>query len=152
MLLHAFVTSHVDYCCSMLFGSPKTVTDKLQCVLNAAANVVTNVHKYDRGLYHAVRHDLHWLKMTDCIQFRIVATVYRCLRGTAPKSRSDLQYHLWQTRDYWCVVEQHLCITHRWKTQLVAYRWSVDDTLFPAVDQILVDNRKFFIHHVDSMP
>ena len=44
-LVHAFVAGRIDYCCSLLFGSPKTVTDKLQRVLNAAARVVTNTRK-----------------------------------------------------------------------------------------------------------
>ena len=78
----AFVASRIDYCCSLLFGSPKTVTDKLQRVSNAAARVVTNTRKYDRGLHHTMRHDLHWLDMTDRIQFWIAVTVYRCLHGT----------------------------------------------------------------------
>jgi len=89
-LVHAFVASRIDYCCSLLFGSPKTVTDKLQRVLNAAARVVTNTRKYDRGLHHTMRHDLHWLDMTDRIQFRIAVTVYRCLHGTAPEYLSEL--------------------------------------------------------------
>jgi len=59
-------------------------------VLNAAARVVTNTHKYDRGLHHTMRHDLHWLDMTDRIQFRIAVTVYRCLHGTAPEYLSEL--------------------------------------------------------------
>ena len=62
--VHAFVASRIDYCCSLLFGS---VTDKLQRVLNAAARVVTNARKYDRGLHHTMRHHLHWLDMTDRI-------------------------------------------------------------------------------------
>ena len=62
-LVHAFVVSRIDYCCSLLFGSPKTVTEKLQRVLNAAARrVVTNKRKYDRGIHHAIRHDLHCLR------------------------------------------------------------------------------------------
>ena len=36
-LVHAFVTSRVDYCNTLLTGAPKVTTDKLQRVLNAAA-------------------------------------------------------------------------------------------------------------------
>ena len=39
-LIRAFVSSRVDYCCSLLIGSPRSVTDKLQRVLNAAARVM----------------------------------------------------------------------------------------------------------------
>jgi len=42
-LPHAFVTSRVDYCNAVYAEAPKTVTDKLQRVLNAAARVVTEV-------------------------------------------------------------------------------------------------------------
>jgi len=45
-LVHAFVTSRVDYCNAVLAGSPKSTTDTLQRVLNAAARLVTNTHKY----------------------------------------------------------------------------------------------------------
>ena len=40
-LVHAFVTSRVDYCNSVLASSPKTITDELQRVLNAAARLIS---------------------------------------------------------------------------------------------------------------
>ena len=47
-----------------------------------------------------------------------------------------------------CMVERRLCIA-----ESDAYRRIVDGTLLPAVmDEILVDNREFFIHHVHSTP
>ena len=48
-LVHSFVTSRVDYCNSVLAAASKTSTDKLQRVLNAAARVVSNTRKFDRG-------------------------------------------------------------------------------------------------------
>jgi len=36
-LVHAFVTSRVDYCNTVLAGTPKSTTDRLQKVLNAEA-------------------------------------------------------------------------------------------------------------------
>jgi len=36
-LVHAFVTSRIDYCNGLLAGASKVVTDKLQCVMNSAA-------------------------------------------------------------------------------------------------------------------
>jgi len=36
-------------------------TDRLQCVLNAATQVVSRTHKFDRGLTHLLHSELHWL-------------------------------------------------------------------------------------------
>jgi len=74
-LIRAFVSSRVDYCCSLLIGSPRSVTDKLQCVLNAAARVITNTKKYESGLSRILHHDLYWLDVTERIQFRVAVTV-----------------------------------------------------------------------------
>ena len=46
-LVHAFVTSRVDYCKAILAAAPKTTTDRLQRVLNAAARVVNDTKKFD---------------------------------------------------------------------------------------------------------
>ena len=40
-LIHAFVTSKIDFCNSLLFGLPKKQLDKLQSILNAAARITT---------------------------------------------------------------------------------------------------------------
>jgi len=74
----------------VLHGSPRSVTDKLQRVLNAAARVITNTKKYDSGLSRILHHDLHWLDVTERIQFRVAATVYQCLRGMAPAYLTEL--------------------------------------------------------------
>ncbi|XP_068735345.1 uncharacterized protein [Montipora capricornis] len=45
--VHAFVTSHLDYCNSLLFDVPKYQIDRLQKVLNAAARLIFNIPKFD---------------------------------------------------------------------------------------------------------
>jgi len=49
-LVHAFVTSRIDYCNCLLAGATKSLMDKLQRVINAAVRVVCDTHKFDRGL------------------------------------------------------------------------------------------------------
>jgi len=49
-LVHDFVTSRIDYCNVLLAGTPKATTDKLQRLLNAAARLVSDTKKFDRGL------------------------------------------------------------------------------------------------------
>ena len=58
-LVHAFVESRVDYCGSLLIGAPRKTTDTLQRVLNSAARIVSNTRKFDRGLTHFRRSQLH---------------------------------------------------------------------------------------------
>jgi len=64
-LVHAFVTSRVDYCNAVYAGAPKTITDKLQRVLNAAARVVSDTRKFDRGLTSLLHDELHWLDVPE---------------------------------------------------------------------------------------
>jgi len=90
-LIRAFVSSRVDYCCSLLIRSPHSVTDMLLCILNAAARVITNSKEYESGLSRTLHHDLHWLDVSERIQFRVAATVYmQCLHGMAPAYLTEL--------------------------------------------------------------
>ena len=66
-LMHAFVTSRVDYCNCLLAGATKASLDKLQRVMNAAAQVVSDTHKFDRGLTSIRRNDLYWLDVPECV-------------------------------------------------------------------------------------
>jgi len=89
-LVYAFVASRVDYCVGLLAGAPKKTTDKLQRVLNAAARVVSNRDKYDRGLTQFRRHTLHWLDVTDRIRFRLCVQVYKCQHSISPGYLAEL--------------------------------------------------------------
>jgi len=93
-LMHAFITSRIDYCISLLAGAPETSTDKLQRVMNAAARIISNTRKFDRGLTQLRRDLLHWLDVTDRITFRLCVHVFLCgcvtLHGMAPSCLSEL--------------------------------------------------------------
>ena len=67
-LVHAFVASRVYYCGSLLIGAPRKTTDKLQCVVNSAARIVSNTRKFDRGLTHFRRSQLYtgWMLTFFC--------------------------------------------------------------------------------------
>ncbi|KAF7708165.1 hypothetical protein HF521_017222, partial [Silurus meridionalis] len=58
-LIHAFMTSRIDYCNALLAGCPASLINKLQLVQNAAARVLTRSRKYDH--ITPILSSLHWL-------------------------------------------------------------------------------------------
>jgi len=90
-LVHAFVTtSCVDYCVGPLAGAPKKTTEKLQRILNTAAQVILNHGKYDRCLTQFWRQTLHWLDAADRIWFKLCTQVYKCQHSIAPGYLAEL--------------------------------------------------------------
>ena len=47
ILVHAFITSRLDFCNSLLYGLPKQTTERLQHVQNAATRMVALTHKHE---------------------------------------------------------------------------------------------------------
>ena len=76
-LIHAFVSSHLDYCNALLFGLPKYQLDRLQKVQNAAARVIFQIAKFDHITPALI--DLHWLPVTFRVQFSSVQIAPFCL-------------------------------------------------------------------------
>jgi len=69
---------------AVLAGSPRVTTDKLQGVVNSAARIISNTRKFDGGLSQLLHDELHWLDVTDRVQFMLAVLMYRYLHGMAP--------------------------------------------------------------------
>ena len=78
-LVHAFVSSRVDYCNVVFTGTPKIITDRLQRVLNAAARVVSDTRKFDHGLSRLMHTELHWLDVPERVQYKLGVLMYLSL-------------------------------------------------------------------------
>ena len=87
-VLHAFVTSRIDYCNGLLYGLPDCEIAKLQRVQNAAARLLTSSRKYDH--ITPVLQELHWLPVRYRIHFKILLLTFKALNGMAPAYISDL--------------------------------------------------------------
>ncbi len=68
ILIHAFMTSRLDYCNALLGGCSARLINKLQLVQNAAARVLTRTRKYDH--ISPVLSTLHWLPTKHRIDFK----------------------------------------------------------------------------------
>ena len=88
-LVYVVVNLRINYCNTVLAGAPRTVTNKLQRVLNAAARVITDTWKFDRGLGQILHDELHWLDVPNRVFFKLAVTVHRCLNSRATPYLSD---------------------------------------------------------------
>ena len=93
ILVHAFVTSRLDYCNSLLYGVSQDQITKLQRVHNTAARIVSRTRKYEH--ITPVLKSLHWLPVNQRIIFKILLVTFKALHDLAPGYISDLihKYH-----------------------------------------------------------
>ncbi|XP_062859981.1 uncharacterized protein LOC134322037, partial [Trichomycterus rosablanca] len=90
-LIHAFITSRLDYCNALLTGCSGRSLNKLQLVQNAAARVLTRTKKFDH--ITPVLSSLHWLPVKFRIDYKILLLTYKALHGLAPQYLSELINH-----------------------------------------------------------
>ena len=82
------ISGKLDYCNSLLVRTPKCHQSWLQCVLNMACRVVCKLRKYHH--VSASMYSLHWLKVIECITYKIAYQVHCCKMGSAPQYLIDV--------------------------------------------------------------
>ena len=81
-LVHAFISSRIDYCNSLVYGLPEYQLNNLQSVQNMCAKLICNESKCCHITPLLV--DLHWLPVKFRIKFKILLIVFKIFRGLAP--------------------------------------------------------------------
>ena len=91
-LLCASVLSKLDYCNSLLSGSPKHLLDKFRKVQNSAARLVFKARKH--GHIKPLLQKLHWLPVVSRIQYKVATLCYNSFTESYPVYLSELTvYH-----------------------------------------------------------
>jgi len=82
-LVTSLILSRLHYGSATLAGIPAYLIDRLQSILYAAARLVNGSHMYDH--VSSLLRDLHWLRVPECIMYRLAILVFRCRNHTAPE-------------------------------------------------------------------
>ena len=87
-LVHAFITSVLDSCNSLLYGLPSTELDKLQHIQNSAARLVSRTKRHSH--ITPVLEKLHWLTIRKRIVFKMLLLMYKVNTNSAPSYLREL--------------------------------------------------------------
>ena len=87
-IVHAFITSKVDACNSLLYGINNTQLSRLQRLQNIAARMITYTKKTEH--ITPVLAGLHWLPIQQRVTYKLCLIIFKVLQGDAPAYLSDL--------------------------------------------------------------
>ncbi len=88
-VIHAFISSRLDYCNGLYLGVSQSLFSHLQLVQNAAARLLTS----------PVLISLHWLPVKHRMHFKTLLFVYKGLHGLAPSYISDILFYCNASRE-----------------------------------------------------
>lgn len=87
-VIHAFISTRLDYCNALYAGISQSSLSRLQIVQNAAARFLTGTKK--REHISPIQASLHWLPVKQRVDFKVLTYVFKALHGMAPIYISEL--------------------------------------------------------------
>ena len=87
-LVHAFISTKLDYCNSLLCGAPSTLINKLQRIQNIVARIITGHGRCEH--ITPVLKSLHRLPVQQMIKFKTLVLVYKAVKYLAPVYLQEL--------------------------------------------------------------
>ena len=105
-MVNALVTSRLDYCNSLLYGTVDKNFARLQRLHNTATRLIMRVAKYSN--ITSVVKGLHWLLVRDHVCFKIMLVVHRAVNCRGPVYLLDLICIYMPTRSLRSEETKHL--------------------------------------------
>jgi len=78
----SIIHSKLDYCYYLYYNLPKSQITRLQQIQNSLARVVVKTPKCCH--ITPILHSLHWLKISECIEYKLLSLNYKVLTTTQP--------------------------------------------------------------------
>ena len=88
-LVHALVTSKLDFGNAALYGSTGALLHRLEMVQRAAARAVLGLRRRDQHSMTAALQQLHWLPVAYRIQFKLLTLVHGAIHAKTPRYLAD---------------------------------------------------------------
>ena len=87
-LIHALITSRLDFCNSILYNLPNKQIERLQQIQSQAARMLKHIPRCNP--ITPVLRELHWLRIHDRIIIKILLLSHKAVNNTAPEYLCDL--------------------------------------------------------------
>ena len=88
-LVHALVTSKLDFGNAALYGITGTLLHIFEMVQRAAARVVLGLRRRDQHSMTAALQQLHWVPVAYRIQFKLLTLVHGAIHANTPRYLAD---------------------------------------------------------------
>ena len=79
-VVNAIITSRLDYCNALLYGTSAINIARLQRIHNAAARLIRRSPRSDSALLR----ELHWLPIVCRVYFKLLVFTYKAMHNDAP--------------------------------------------------------------------
>ena len=110
MVVHAFISSKMDYCNFLLYGANRRRKISIWCHHSGHSEVASSfecccsLELWNEATKDhftpAMRNELHWLPVSQCVMYVIVLILYKCLPGNGPACITDYSIALTVTNSH----------------------------------------------------